>query len=88
MPLNVLGTRALTILLLLVVFSAAWQAHAHAQNAKTPYPAMAPLEQYLMQRNAEIALARSAAWESLSRDAEVLVLGQHSYETPISARVH
>src|SRR5208283_3807080 len=59
MRLNVRGTSALTRLVLLVVFSAAWQAHAHAQNAKTPYPSMAPLDQYLMERNGEIALARS-----------------------------
>ena len=45
-----------------------------------PYPTMAPLEQYLMPRDAEIAMARSAAPESISRDAEVLVLGRHGYE--------
>jgi hypothetical protein len=66
---------------LLVVVSAAWQAHAHAQNAKTSYPSMAPLDQYLMERNAEIALARSAGPESVSRDAEVLGLGRHGYES-------
>ncbi len=55
-----------------------------AQDSKTPYPAMAPIEQYLMaDRNAEIALARSAAPESVSGDAEVLVLGQHGYETAV-----
>jgi hypothetical protein len=53
-----------------------------APDAKAPYPSMAPIEQYLMaNRNAEIALARSAAPESISRDAEVLVLGHHGYET-------
>lgn len=52
-----------------------------AQEAKRPYPAMAPLEEYLMDRDAEVALARSAAPESISRDAEVLVLGRHGYET-------
>jgi hypothetical protein len=52
----------------------------HAQDAKTPYPDMAPLEQYLTERNTEIALARSAAPESISRDAEVMVLGRHGYE--------
>jgi hypothetical protein len=83
MQLNVRGTRALTRLVQLVVFSAAWQALAHAQNAKTPYPAMAPLDQYLTERNAEIALARSAAPESISRDAEVLVLGRHGYESAV-----
>jgi len=58
--------------------------HARAQDAKTPYPSMAPLDQYLMEdRNSEIALARSAAPESISRDAEVMVLGRHGYETAI-----
>jgi hypothetical protein len=43
---------------------------------------MAPVDQYLMaDRNSEITLARSAAPESISRDAEVLVLGRHGYET-------
>jgi hypothetical protein len=52
------------------------------QDAKAPYPAMAPLEQYLMaDRNAEIALARSSAPDALSRDATVLVLGRNGYET-------
>ena len=51
---------------------------ARAQDAKAQYPSMAPLDQYLItDRDAEIALARSAAPESLSRDAEVLVLGRH-----------
>lgn len=55
--------------------------HAIAQDAATTYPNMAPVEQYLMDRTAEIALARSAAPESISRDAEVMVLGRHGYET-------
>jgi hypothetical protein len=54
----------------------------HAQDAKTPYPNMPPIEQYLMpDRNAEIALARSAAPPSISRDATIMVLGSHGYET-------
>ena len=49
-----------------------------AQAPKTAYPSMAPIEQYLMtDRNAEIALARSAAPEAISRDATILVLGRH-----------
>jgi hypothetical protein len=68
-----------------VLLGAAWQ--AQAQNAKTLYPSMAPLEQYLMaDRNAEIALARSAAPESISHDAEVLVLGRHGYETAVKGK--
>src|SRR5271166_6738597 len=52
-----------------------------AEDSKTPYSSMAPLEEYLMERNAEIALARSAAPDSIARDAEVLVLGRHGFET-------
>ena len=58
----------------------------HAQDNKTPYPKMAPIEQYLMDRDAEIALARSAAPESISRDAEVLVLRGHGYETGVKGK--
>ena len=55
---------------------------AMTQDAKTHYPKMAPVDQYLMaDRDAEIALARSAAPDSISRDAEVLVLGRHGFET-------
>ena len=65
-----------------VVLGAAW--YAIAQDAQAAYPSMAPLDQYLMEnRNSEIALARSAAPESISRDAEVMVLGRHGYETAI-----
>jgi len=53
-----------------------------AQGAKVLYPAMAPVEQYRMASVAtEVALARSAANEAVSHDAEVLVLGSHGYET-------
>ena len=66
-----------------VVLGAAWW-YAIAQDAQAAYPSMAPLDQYLMEdRNSEIALARSAAPESISRDAEVMVLGRHGYETAI-----
>jgi hypothetical protein len=47
---------------------------------------MAPLDQYLMERNAEIALARSAAPESISQDADVMVLGRHGYETAVKGK--
>jgi hypothetical protein len=59
---------------------------AAAQEAKELYPSMAPLDQYLMDRNAEIALARSAAPEAISRDADVLVLGRHGYETAVKGK--
>jgi hypothetical protein len=54
---------------------------ARAQDARAAYPNMAPLDQYLMEREAEIPLARSAAPISISQDAEVMVLGRHGYES-------
>ncbi|HTV16897.1 MAG TPA: hypothetical protein VME68_19410 [Acidobacteriaceae bacterium] len=57
---------------------------AHAQAAQTKYPNMAPVEQYLMpDRNAEIALARTAAPPSISGDAQILVLGRDGYEVAV-----
>ncbi|MFZ0279349.1 MAG: hypothetical protein WA254_15120 [Candidatus Sulfotelmatobacter sp.] len=69
-------------LILILILGAGWQ--ARAQDAK--YPNMAPLEQYLMDRDAEIALARTAAPEAISRDADVLVLGRHGYETAVKGK--
>jgi hypothetical protein len=51
-----------------------------------PYPQMAPVDQYLMEKTAEIQLARSAAPDSISRDASVLVLGRHGYETAVAGK--
>jgi hypothetical protein len=61
---------------------------ADAQEKKaTPYPAMAPVEQYrIADAQEEIALARTAAPPSMSADAEVLVLGKHGYETAVRGR--
>lgn len=59
---------------------------AIAQDATTPYPKMAPIEQYLMDRTAEIDLARSAAPESISRDATILVLERHGYEIAVQGK--
>ena len=58
---------------------------AQAADSKT-FPSMAPLDQYLMERSAEIALARTAAPDSISRDAEVVVLGQKGYETAVKGK--
>jgi hypothetical protein len=81
---NTLRTFAVRSFALVVVLGAAWK--THAQDIKAPYPSMAPLDQYLMERNAEIALARSAAPESISNDAEVMVLGRHAYETAVKGK--
>ncbi len=58
-----------------------------AQEHKASYPSMAPIDQYLMaDRNAEIALARSAAPEAISRDAKIMVLGRRGYETAVEGK--
>jgi hypothetical protein len=75
------GAIALTCIALTVQIGAVW--HATAQDTKTPYPSMAPLEQYVMDPNSEIALARSAAPESISHDAEVMILGHEGYKTAV-----
>ena len=60
---------------------------ATAQDAAKTYTKMAPVEQYLMtDRAAEIALARTAAPESIARDAEVLVLALHGFETAVKGK--
>lgn len=80
-----LGTSAMCTIALAAMFAAPWP--AQAQNAKTSYPTMSPLEQYLMpDRNEEIKLARSAAPDSISGDSEVLVLGKHGYETAVQGK--
>jgi hypothetical protein len=81
----ILRTIAFPVFVLAVVLSAAWA--QQAQEAKPRYPSMAPIEQYLMaDRNAEITLARSAAPESISHDADVFVLGGHGYETAVKGK--
>jgi hypothetical protein len=58
----------------------------YAQVAKSRYPAMAPLGQYLMPESAEIALAHSAAPASISGDAEVMVLRRDGYATAVKGK--
>jgi hypothetical protein len=77
---------ALVFLTCVPIFALAAQRHVRAQRSKTLYPKMAPIEQYFTDRDAEIALARSAAPESISHDATVLVLGRHGYETAVEGK--
>lgn len=70
---------------LIAVLSAARP--TQAQSAKTPYPSMASLDQYLMaDRDAEIALARTAAPKSISADASVVVLTRQGFETAVEGK--
>jgi len=75
---------ALRSFALVVLLAAAWR--AQAEDAKSPYPGMAPIEQYLMDRDAEIDLARSAAPASISSDADVMVLGRKGYQTAVKGK--
>src|ERR1700729_91041 len=75
---------ALGALVLFIVLGAVRE--GQAADAKTQYPSMPPLDQYLMDRTAEIALARSAAPPSISRDATVVILGKNGYETAVEGK--
>jgi len=58
----------------------------NAAAQSDPYEKMAPIDQYLMEENAEIQLARSAAPDSISRDATILVLRRQGYETAVEGK--
>jgi hypothetical protein len=60
--------------------------HANAQNVGSSYPNMAPIAQYRMDRDAEIALARTAAAASISRDADIMVLGEKNFELAVRGK--
>jgi len=81
---NKLGATAIFGLAVLVVLSTAYT--AMAQDADTPYPKMFPVKQYLMDRAEEITLARSAAPDSISRDATILILGRQGYEAAVQGK--
>jgi hypothetical protein len=85
-----IGAVAIKSFALLLVLGMAYQAMAQAAttpSTTTPYAKMAPVDLYLMaDRAAEIALARSAAPESISRDAEILVLGRHGFEPAVKGK--
>ncbi len=82
MPQKTIKLVATAFLVQVVLLGAACQAQGAAD--KTSYPAMAPLDQYLISdENLEIALARSAAPKSISDGAEVMVLGAKGYTTAV-----
>ena len=65
------------------VFSATMTV-AQSQPEKSPYPAMAPVDRYLIpDKDAEIALARTAAPASVSGEADVMVLGSDGYTSAV-----
>lgn len=86
-PRRAVEIMSLALLALSAVSQQAVSQDAQKPAAATPYPKMAPIEQYLMaNREEEIALARSAAPASISKDATVLVLGRKGYETAVEGK--
>lgn len=82
--LKTIVSRTFSLLALLTIASHLPAQDSNGQTANSPYPTMAPLDQYLMtDRSAEIALARTAAPKSISADAGVVVLGRRGYETAV-----
>lgn len=75
---------ALAVLALPALLAAAGA--PRSRPAASPYPAMAPLREYLMPRPAEIALARSAAPPSISAAAQIMVLTQRGFRTVVPGR--
>jgi hypothetical protein len=65
-------------MLLAVLLASCSAAYAKAP-ASDPYPTMAPVAEYLMPRDAEIEMARSAGPASISAHAEVLVMTRSGY---------
>jgi hypothetical protein len=73
---------ALAIVCVVVGLTLTFTSRNRNEYRSTAYPSMASIEKYLMpDRNAEMALARSAAPEAISGDAKILVLGWRGYET-------
>lgn len=71
------------IFVVMFVLSMPWR--VQAQDNSSP-STMLPLDRYMMDRNAEIAMARSAGPNSISSRAKVLVLGRHGYETAVEGK--
>ena len=81
---NMIRTPVLGFLSLVVALSA--PRLGQAQDVQALYVRIAPIDQYLTDREAEIALARSAAPPSISGDAEILVLRREGYATAVKGK--
>jgi hypothetical protein len=74
------NTLACAALIVLLASSGAASAQEPTAN---PYPTMAPVARYMMPRDAEIEMARSAAPASISAKATVLVMTKTGYDTAV-----
>lgn len=71
------------VFLALAVLPQGVRAAGAARAEAGRYAAMAPLAEYLMPKDAEVALARSAAPASIAKGATVMVLGRQGYTTAV-----
>jgi hypothetical protein len=78
--------RAIACAVVAVIGLASSALMGKADEKKAAYPNMAPVEQYKMERNAEIALAKSAAPAAIANNATVEVMGRKGYETAIKGK--
>jgi hypothetical protein len=69
--------------ILVIVVGCGGYSRSNKPASNAQYASMASVDQYMMDRNEEIAMARSAAPESISRAAEVWVLGAHGYDRAV-----
>jgi hypothetical protein len=82
---NIMKATIFATLLSTILVSASLK--ARSQETAASYPKMAAIDLYLIaDRNAEIAMARSAAPPSISADAQVMVLGRSGYETAVKGK--
>ena len=79
-------TLATTTALVVMALAALSSAFGAAADTKEQYSSMAPLRMYLDDRDSEIAMARSAAPEAISREATVMVLTDHGYVTAVEGK--
>ena len=76
-----------TITIVVFVFLALLPGGTQRVEAQAdPYATMAPLDEYLMSKDAEVTLARSAAPASIANDATVMVLERHGYTTVVQGK--
>jgi hypothetical protein len=78
-------TRRSTVTFLRFALTLVFDAASLAQDNAAP-STMASIDPYLMNRDTEIAMARSAGPNSVSSGAKVLVLGRHGYETAVEGK--
>jgi hypothetical protein len=81
---RMMSEKMISITALVLVIGIGFLVPTAAQSDK--YSKMARVDQCLMERNAEILLARGAAPDSISKGATVIILGRQGYETAVRGK--